>query len=81
MDNVEIMVNELFSVEPETILMIYEHDDLIAVVYKEDWNDEKYSHIKEKCRKYKPPLFYKSGYVPLIGVVTTVNMEDEILDE
>lgn len=78
LDNAEIMVNQAFAHEPDAIVTILENSKPIAIMYKDEWEGERFNHIKAKCRKYKAPAFFERGEIPFIGVVININLEEVI---
>lgn len=80
LDNAEIMVNQAFAHEPDAIVTILENKNPIAILHKDDWESEKFNHVKAKCRQYKAPAFFERGEIPFIGVVININLT-EVLNE
>ena len=58
-DNVEILINQIFAHEPETVVMILENEEIIAIMVNDDWANSKFNDIREMCRMYKAPAFIK----------------------
>ena len=74
----EMVINHVFACEPDAIVIILENENTIAVLFKEDWESEKFIHIKAKCKKYNAPEFIERGQIPLIGIVIRINLQEAI---
>ena len=46
-DNVEILINQIFAHEPETVVMILENEEIIAIMVNDDWANSKFNDIRE----------------------------------
>lgn len=76
LDNAEIMVNQAFAHEPDAIVNVFEDENLIAILYKEDWESDKFNHVKAKCRQYKAPAFFEMGEIPFVGKVINIRLSE-----
>lgn len=75
-DNVEIMINQMLTHEPEAIIAILENKNPIGIMHKEDWESDRFNHIKAKCRLYKAPLFVTRSDIPIIGTTFYVDLAE-----
>ena len=80
LDNAEIMVNQAFGHEPDAIVTIFENGNPIAILHKDDWESDKFNHVKAKCRQYKAPAFFEMGDIPLIGKVINIRLDAEVIE-
>lgn len=76
MENVKIMVDEIFEKEPESMVVITENRKPIAIAYKEDWEGEKLTHVKAKCKEFIPPSYITRSDIPIIGTVLYVELKE-----
>lgn len=74
LDNVEIMINQMFAHEPQATVTVSENKKPIAILNKEDWESNRFNHIKEKCRQYIPPFFVDRREIPFVGVGINVDL-------
>lgn len=75
-DNVEIMINQMLTHEPEAIITILENKNPIALMFKDDWESDRFNHIKARCRLYKAPLFVTRSDIPIIGTTFYVDLAE-----
>lgn len=78
LDNAEIMVNQVFAHEPDVFVVILENEHPIAIIQKDQWESEKFIHVRAKCRQYKAPTFEERGVIPFIGIVIRINLTEVI---
>ena len=84
MDNVEILINQIYQKEPYSIVTIMEDGCPIGIFHKEDWESGDFEHVKVKCRNYVPPAFVQRAEIPIIGVVFEIDLckcKELIVDE
>ena len=74
MDNLKVMIDEIFEKEPDSMVVVTENKNPIAIVYKEDWKGDKFIHVKAKCSNYIPPAFIKRSDTPIIGTVLYIEL-------
>lgn len=78
LDNAEIAINQVFAYEPDAFVTILENEHPIAIIQKDQWESEKFIHVRAKCRQYKAPTFFGRGEIPYIGVVININLTEVI---
>lgn len=76
-DNAEILISQIYEHEPDAIVTIFENDTCKAILFKSDWEDEAYNHIRAFCRLHKAPDWIERGEVPIIGTVCRVVLEEK----
>jgi hypothetical protein len=77
MDNIEKLINDIYEKEPDSIITVTESKEPIMIMDKEDWNKlADNSHLKEKMRKLKAPMFVGRLDIPIIGTAIYIELED-----
>lgn len=76
LDNVEIMIDRVFENEPQSTLVVKENNKIIAIIYKVEWESDRFKHIHEKCRQYKPPHFYGMADNPIVGTIVRIDLSE-----
>ena len=64
--NLEESIGLIFEKEPEAIINIFEGDELVALLAKEDWKTDAFKDKRAMCRKYKAPAYFK--FIEPLGV-------------
>ena len=76
LDNVEILIDQIYTKEPESIVMVFENKTPIAILDEEDWGGDKFNHVKAKCRLFKPASFMKRMDIPGIGAYIYIDLAE-----
>jgi hypothetical protein len=76
--DVKVLIDRAFMFVPDALISVLKNKRPIAVLCKEDWEGDRYSHIKEECKQHKPPAFVEMGEIPGIGKVININIDEEV---
>lgn len=74
MDNVKIMIDQIYDKEPESVIVIKENEIPVAIMFKDDWQSDRLTHIRNKCKDYTPSAFIERGDIPMIGTVFYIDL-------
>ena len=74
MDSVEIMIDQIYEKEPESIIVIKENETPVAIIFKDDWKSDRLTHIRNKCKDCIPSAFIERGDIPIIGTVFYIDL-------
>ena len=72
----EELINRVFMFEPDACVNVFKNEELMAVLFKDDWENGNFDHIRKVCRRYKPPETFERAEVPLIGIVINIRFTE-----
>lgn len=69
MTNLKEMIDRTFMIFPETIVIVTENKEPIAIMYKEDWEAKEFAHLRDKFKEYDMPETVEHGDYFALGEI------------
>lgn len=75
MNEIENAINNIFKADPEAMVMVTVGENPKAIMYKGEWEDGEFDHVKSMSKEYKLADFFQRAEVPFIGIVVKLPLE------